>query len=197
MSGIAVNYEADLLTKGHFQSVAVRVSNKCPVSYRRTRVFCIAQETPLRAGECAQAVHLAARGYGHAKMGDWKQRMRHNGTLDQHDREWPGAITKLCNTRALMHDPYCRETSVESCARFKVRDWQGDVSEAEVGHLQRLHGRATLDRGVTVNNRLRHERFGLPPYKTPDAGSDTLRLRSSHCFLNRGERDRPLHTHTT
>jgi hypothetical protein len=71
-------------------------------------------------------------------MSDWKQRMRHNGTLDKHDCEWPSAVTKPGNTRALMHDPHCRETSVEGCARLKVQDWQGNVSEAEVGHLQRL-----------------------------------------------------------
>src|SRR5450830_868345 len=34
------------------------------------------------------------------------------------------------------------------------------------------------------------------PYKTPNAGCSTVRLRSSLCFLNQGERDRHLHTHT-
>ena len=135
-----------------------------------------------------------------------------SATRRSNSARWPSVRGKaLASAQMLAHISSTSASLSSTLSRSmpKVLTDTPMVTSTENINLARARGRCPDGYYVCVNRRTAAERSAAAarsvlnevappkgPYKTPNAGSSTVRLRSSHYFLNQGERDRHLHTRT-
>jgi hypothetical protein len=133
-SGPTFDGKAKLLTICDLQGVIVGVAQERPVAHRRPTVFGFTNQTAVGSCELAQSVDLLARGDTDAQMGEWQQRLDIAGSLNEHDGEWPRAITDPRHARATVDDMHVCESPVERDALRQRANWKSDVRETDVRH---------------------------------------------------------------